>query len=231
MYDGTPLEYRPNFIAASPQRISWNWLHPILLELRRPLAIDPDSYDDGICCHVIWSVVILVIGQRKPYRWFFKNAIIYWNLARFNYFFLNPGLNFGFGQIFFPVSQALTPCYSVWIANIARECLNINKKSHKLNVIVQFASWNSKRGARGLGSMPSSSTDIQGDLGGEGEWFNCFLSDDTWEHCKHIPEVCRFFTDFDGWWYGVTWCSSPFLLSTRLYEALWGEILTRGPRY
>lgn len=55
-------------------------------------------------------------------------------------FFLNPGLNFGFGQIFFPVSQALTPCYSVWIANIARECLNINKKSHKLNVIVQFAS-------------------------------------------------------------------------------------------
>lgn len=166
MYDGTPLEYRPNFIAANPQRRSWNWLHPILLELRGPLAKDPDSYyDDGIHCNVTWSVILLVIRQRKPYRWFFLCYHLL-NLARFNYFSRIWVCILALGQIFFPVSQALTPCYGVWIANIARECLNTNKMSHKLNVIVQFASWNSERGARGPGSVPSSSTDIQGDLGG-----------------------------------------------------------------
>lgn len=122
------------------------------------------------------------------------------------------------GWIFFPVSQALAPCYSVWVANIARECFNTNKMSHPLNVRMWFASWNSETGARGLGSMP-----LTFEVTLRGEWFNCFLlcGCDTGGHCKHIPEVYKFFADF---WQVIPWillCLLDFSLSIHLYEALW----------
>lgn len=61
---------------------------------------------------------------------------------------------------------------------------------------MQFASWNSERGARGLGSMPSSAIDIQGDLGGVGNDLtaSCPVAVTLGDIAN--TEVYKFFADF-----------------------------------
>lgn len=86
------------------------WLHQILLEIRWPLAEDQDSHDDdGLYHHVIWLVLIWVIRERKPYRWFLCYHLP--NLASCNYVFPVSGSGtLALDQVSFPVSQALTRC-------------------------------------------------------------------------------------------------------------------------
>lgn len=139
------------------------WLHQILLGLRGPLTKDQDSfYDDGIYRNVIWSVKIFVIKQRKPYNFFY--AIMYWTGLDLSMFFCIWHRGSGLGSHFLPSFSGAGSMLCCLGCKYCSEYLNTNKMSHWLNVRVQFASWNSEKGARDLGSMPSCSTDIQGDL-------------------------------------------------------------------
>lgn len=151
------------------------------------------------------------------------------NLASFNFIFPASGTGtLASGQIFFPVSQALILCYGAWIANIARDCLNTNKISHSLNVRVQFTSWNLERRARGLGSMPGSSTEIQGDLGRK--WLTLFCPVTLRGIANTSLKFVGSLKIFDKWLYGVAWNSSSILahLSIWARESLWEKIVNEG---
>lgn len=135
------------------------------------------------------------------------------------------------GWIFFPVSQALAPCYSVWVANIARECFNTNKMSHPLNVRMWFASWNSETGARGLGSMPSSAIDIRGDLGGGSDLtVSCSVAVTLGGIANISPRFISSLQIFDKWFHGFFSVFWTFLCPF-IYMRPSGKSVNKGARY
>lgn len=168
-------------------------------------------------------MIISVIRQRKPYRWFFLCYHLL-NLARFNYFSLNPGLNFGFGSDFLPSfsgTDSMLWCLDCKYCkgmlkhkqNVSQiKChsavcfLKLRKRSQRPGLHAQLFYWHSRWP---WWRRVNDST------------VSCFLPDDTWEHCKHIPEVCRFFAEF---WRVMVWSYMTLFSLSSVHLFLWGPL-------